>query len=237
MLITRFPLSFLNAWCGDTRRGAVIHFPLAGYFAFAFWYAAYRLSYAVFSDNLISVCFSLAVVYFFFNMFHFDGFLDSVDGLLSQKPKEEALKIMKLGNIGPTALFSGTIYLLLKVYLAARLNIFAFLPIFVISRWGMSFSACISTPASETGLGSMIAYNEPLYFVLSSLYIVVLFFVQKPYIILVMANAVLLMDIVLVKAIEHRIGGLTGDNFGLINELNELLLMLTALSMVQKGFI
>jgi len=230
MLITRLPLGFLNVKCDDFRR-SVIHFPLAGYFAFALWYAAFKLSERVFADNLISACFGLILVYYFFNLFHFDGFLDSFDGLLSQKPRQEVLRIMKLGNIGPTALFFGAVYLILKVYLAVKLNIFLLLPVFVIARWGMSYAACISRPASDTGIGSTISYGKPLFLACSTLYLIFLFFFQKALIIITMTGAVILLDFILVRAVEHRIGGLTGDNFGMINELNELLLMLTAFSL------
>ena len=227
MLITKLPLGFLGVKC-DNLRKTVIHFPLAGYFSFLFWYATYKLSSFIFNDSFVAVCISLAVVYFFFNLFHFDGFLDSIDGLLSQKPKEDVLRIMKLGNIGPTALFFGLIYLILKVYLAGKIDITAFLPVFVISRWGMSFSAWLSKPATETGLGNMIAFGKPGYLACSALYLPALILISSTYIICIMIGATILIDILLVKLIEHRIGGLTGDNFGLINELNELLLMMTA---------
>ena len=130
----------------NTRR-TVIHFPLAGYLAFVFWYAAFQVASRVFKMYFVPICLCVAVVYFFFNLFHFDGFLDSMDGLLSQKPKEEALRIMKLGNIGPMAFFFGFIYLYMKIYLAATISIFVLLPVFVIARWGMSFTAMISKPA------------------------------------------------------------------------------------------
>ncbi len=229
-LITKLPLGFLHGKCGDFER-AVMHFPLAGYLSFAVWFVVYKLSYNVFSDSFIPVCLAMVAVYYFFNIFHFDGFLDSVDGLLSQKPKEEVLRIMKLGNIGPTALFAGAIYLILKVYLAVKLNIYVLLPVFVISRWGMSFAACISRPANETGLGSTITYGKPLYLAMATVYLVFFIFVHKVQIIGAMIAGVIVLDLILVKAIERRIGGLTGDNFGLINELNELLLMLTAFAL------
>ena len=228
MLITRLPLGFLRIKCDDAKR-AVIHFPLAGYLAFLVWLVSYRITYRVLGDNLVCVVLSLAAVYFFFNLFHFDGFLDSIDGLLSQKPKEDVLRIMKMGNIGPTALFFGVVYLILKVYLASKINIYMLLPVFVLSRWGMSFSAAVSRPAVETGIGSTITYGKPLYFALSTLYPAFLLCVYKVYVIGIMAGAVLVVDFVLVKTVERRIGGLTGDNFGLINEINELLLMLVAI--------
>jgi len=225
MFITRMPIGFLGVKPDDARR-AVIHFPLAGYFAFVFWFIAFQSASLIFARSFVPICLSVAVVYYFFNLFHFDGFLDSIDGLLSQKPKEEALRIMKLGNIGPMAFFFGFIYMYMKVYLAANTDVFAFLMVFVIARWGMSFSAMISKPASDTGLGSLVAFGKPLYFVLSTIYIVPLFVLYKPGIAGILAGAVLVADFVITKAIEKRIGGLTGDNFGLINEVNELLLLL-----------
>jgi adenosylcobinamide-GDP ribazoletransferase len=230
MFITRMPLGFLRVKLEDTQR-AVIHFPLAGYFAFVFWYVAFMTASLVFTRNFVPICLSFAVLYFFFNLFHFDGFLDSIDGLLSQKPREEALRIMKLGNIGPMAFFFGFIYMYMKIYLAATTDIFAFLMIFVLARWGMSFTAMISKSASDSGLASLVAFRKPLYFLLSSVYIVPLFFLFKPEIAAILAGSVIIADLVMAKAIEIRLGGLTGDNFGFISEVNELLMLLILFGM------
>jgi adenosylcobinamide-GDP ribazoletransferase len=225
MLISRIPLGFLGVK-PETCRRAVIHFPIAGYAAFLVWYAAFKIFSLVLPDRVIPVCLSLMAVYYLFNLFHFDGFLDSIDGLLSQKPKDEILRIMKIGNIGPSALFFGVIYLILKVYLASNIGVFALLPVFLISRWGMSFAASISMPAVESGLGSMVSFGKPLYLALSTLYILPLLMYGKAYIKGIMLITVIILVFIITKAIEKKIGGLTGDNFGLINEMNELILML-----------
>ena len=225
MLISRIPLGFLRVKPENCQR-AVIHFPIAGYASFALWYTSFTVFRSVFHDNTIPAVLSLVIVYYFFNLFHFDGFLDSIDGLLSQKPKEDVLKIMKAGNIGPTALFFGTIYLVLRVYLVSKIGIWDLLPVFVISRWGMSFAAYISKPAAETGLGSLIDFGKFGYIACSTIYLLPLFLTGKASLIGILIASVFFIDIIIAVAVERRIGGLTGDNFGLINEVNELMLML-----------
>lgn len=224
-LISKIPLGFLSGNSADFRKAAQ-HFPAAGYASFAVWYVSFSLFSAIFTDSIVPVVLSLALVYYIFNLFHFDGFLDSIDGLLSQKPREEVLRIMKLGNIGPTALFFGSLYLFLKVYLASNTPVLYFLPVFVIARWGMSFSASISRPASQSGLGSMIAFGKKSCLVCSTFYVLPLFALGTPWLTAVLAVSVLAIDLILVKSVEARIGGLTGDVFGLINEINEIAILL-----------
>lgn len=223
-LTTRIPVGIFLSGRHDFRKCAV-HFPLAGYLSFAvFALAALPLS-AVFRDDFIAKGIALAVVYFFFNLFHFDGFMDSADGLLSQKPQENMLAIMRSGTAGPMGVAAGVFYLALKLYLVVTLGIPYLAAAFVLARWGMVFSAAIGKPARADGLGALILPLPGSYFALASIYLLPLLIGFKLPIVLPMC-AVLLCDAVLVRGISRMISGLTGDSFGLIIEINELLVLL-----------
>ncbi|MCX5782584.1 MAG: adenosylcobinamide-GDP ribazoletransferase, partial [Elusimicrobia bacterium] len=140
--------------------------------------------------------------------------------------RDEALRIMSSGNIGPFAMFAGVIYLAIKLYLAVKIAPPLFLPVFVLSRWGMSFSAAISKPAKNRGMCTQITFGNTKYIILSSLYLPFLFFFANSFLLAGSIALLSVINFVIVKLIERKIGGLTGDSFGLINEIDELTVML-----------
>jgi adenosylcobinamide-GDP ribazoletransferase len=221
---SRIPLGKLFSGEPDFKKAA-IHFPLAGYLAFGMFGGAYMPLMTVFHDGVVAKLIALIVVYFFFNLFHFDGFMDSVDGLLSQKPKEKMLEIMRSGTAGPMGVAAGVFYLALKIYLVVKIGVIYFAAAFVLARWGMVFSAVIGKPARPEGLGALILPLPGRYLALASLYLVPLLIGFKIPVLLPLC-AVLLCDTLLVRGVTRKIDGLTGDTFGLIVEVNELLVLL-----------
>jgi adenosylcobinamide-GDP ribazoletransferase len=109
-ILSRIPVGSMDIKQSDLKK-SVMHFPLVGILAFGIFFLIYTVLFMLRFDNYLIIMLSLAVTYYLFNLFHFDGFLDSIDGLLSQKPKNKILEIMKKGNIGPFALFFGIIYI------------------------------------------------------------------------------------------------------------------------------
>lgn len=55
--------------------------------------------------------------YYFFNLFHFDGYLDFIDAAFSQKEKEKKKEILKDVHKGSFSIFFGVVYLVLKLYI------------------------------------------------------------------------------------------------------------------------
>jgi adenosylcobinamide-GDP ribazoletransferase len=221
--LSRLPLG--NRMDGGYRK-SVMHFPLVGFIASGVYLLVHWLCSYFLKDNFISVVFAFGAVYYYFNSLHFDGLLDSIDGLLSQKPKDEMLRIMKQGNTGPSGMFWGALYIALKIYLLFRMNSLAAVPMFVIGRWGMGFSCCIGKPARADGLGISFLGQNAAFWALSTLYLLILFVFFNPSIIAVCLMAVLLLDIGLVKVITRKIGGMTGDTIGSVNESNELAVLM-----------
>jgi adenosylcobinamide-GDP ribazoletransferase len=204
---------------------AAIHFPLAGYLSFVLFGCIYLSLKTVFHDEVIARMIAMAGVYFYFNLFHFDGFMDSVDGLFSQKPKDKMLEIMRSGTAGPMGVAAALFYLALKLYLVIKLNVFYLLAAFVLARWGMVFSAAIGKPARPDGLGALILPLPGRSLALASLYLLPLLIVFKIPLMLPVC-AVLLCDAAIVRAVTGKIDGLTGDSFGMIAEANEIVVLL-----------
>lgn len=226
-MLSRIPLGNLRLEETDIRKG-VAHFPLAGYCAFGVFLGASRLGEILGADPFITALAALGLVYYLFNLFHFDGFLDTIDGMLSQRERGRILEIMKRGNIGPAALFFGVLYLAAKVYLVQRTDIMDTASVFVVARLGMSLACAAGSPAREDGIGRLVL-RAPLWrFAIAMLYLAGLPFISTmPLMRLAAATVVVLIaDYLIVLLISRRIGGLTGDTLGFISEANELIMLL-----------
>lgn len=178
---------------------------------------------------------------------HLDGLMDTADGVLSHRSRERMLEIMKDSRVGAMGVIVCVLYLLLKftlVYtlLSAPWNPIAglFLLVPVWSRWFMSF-AIVHWPYArqEQGLGSLFAgsgYRYPLIGagLAVALTVVVLlaavgFSLSTPsvwldYVLLPLAS--LIAGYGLAAYLQRKLGGLTGDAYGAINEWIEMFLLL-----------
>lgn len=226
-ILSRIPAGSIDLKQSDLKK-SVMHFPLVGILAFCVFYLIYTMLFLLRIDNYLIILLSLAVTYYLFNLFHFDGFLDSIDGFLSQKPKNKILEIMKKGNIGPFALFFGILYIITKIYILQRIYVINLLAMFLLSRWGMSFACVIGRPAREDGLGNNFLNAKFRYFLIATLYIAILPFICKikPLFVIVCALSVIAADYLIVLITTKKIDGITGDILGFINEINELLVLI-----------
>jgi Cobalamin-5-phosphate synthase len=179
-------------------------------------------------DNYLVILLSLAITYYLFNLFHFDGFLDSIDGLLSQKSKDATLEIMRKGNTGPSGIFFGIIYILIKIFLMEKIYVVNLLAMFVLSRWGLSFACVAGPPARNEGLGNLFLGAKHRYFFIATLYVVILPFICTVDILFILASAlsVIAVDYLVIIICTKKIDGITGDILGFLNEINELLVLI-----------
>jgi adenosylcobinamide-GDP ribazoletransferase len=166
---------------------------------------------------------------------HFDGFLDSCDGLMGAGSAEGRLEIMRDEHIGAYALADGVLLLLtmfssLSAIAAARWAALLLAP--VLGRLGMTLAVVIFPYARQTGLGKAMKDHshaaQAVAASLSSLAIVVLLAWRlnsiSPVISLLSAMAVWWGT---ARFILHRIPGMTGDTYGAINMLIEAAVLLT----------
>ncbi len=73
------------------------------------YYPVILLHHSALSAGLL-----LLAEYLLWNLFHFDGLLDSADALLYRTTKEKRLAILKDKSAGSFALFTGVLYILVK---------------------------------------------------------------------------------------------------------------------------
>ncbi len=167
---------------------------------------------------------------------HLDGLADTFDALLSWRSRERKLEIMKdsrIGTMGALALFA---VLMLKIALIAALpqaRVWIALPIAcAIGRWADLYGVFFFPAASEGGLGANYhRHTRRVDFWAATLLLLLLCgaaFVLLPdgeliaRIALAAAGALVASHLIFARW-TRTLGGLTGDTYGAINEIVEVI--------------
>ncbi len=234
-LISRIPIPGKEK---QDFRYAGFFLPLTGLLIGVLCFFVFMLSYFSVVDKFLLTILILLLQYGLFNLFHFDGFLDSADALFCFVDKKRRLEILKDTSTGSFALFSGVVYLLLKIYLLFSLiKVISFSDLFpavclfaypVSGRISASLIPCFLDPARETGLGVLLRGLKKRYsFSGAFISIFSVYAFSFPHLINGLAGispfagsaiAFFLVYILYRK----KIGGYTGDAMGLAVETGEL---------------
>lgn len=168
---------------------------------------------------------------------HLDGLADTVDGLASKaSSKEKILEIMHDSRIGAMGVLALVFTVFFKFTLLNNIPSY-FMPgaliIFpVISRWCMVLAITTSNYARSEGLAKVFIENKSLkiFSTATILTLCILFFLPVLYSkmdfrpIFIMFEAAV-FTLILNWYIKRKIGGITGDTLGAVNEINEILIL------------
>jgi len=169
---------------------------------------------------------------------HVDGFLDSCDGLLGGYSPEQRLKIMRDERVGAYALVGGILLLLIKFSALGTIMVstLPYIPIALLltptlGRWGIAISVVAFPYARAEGLGRDVkdnaSWGQALLATLLTLLVVVLVTLQwRSWIGVIAWIAAALTTLCVAGYTLRRIPGLTGDVYGALNELVELVVLL-----------
>ena len=152
---------------------------------------------------------------------HLDGFSDSVDGLFVSKNK--ALEIMKDSHVGGMGMTFTIVFLLLKLSSIIHFEAYYLLPvILMLSRLNATLGIYFYNYISS-GVGKLIKEElnlKHIFFTLS--YSIPIAFIFN------FLDALLISILVLIltaQFFKKRLDGLTGDIYGFVIELTELVLL------------
>jgi len=161
---------------------------------------------------------------------HLDGLADSFDGLFGGKNKKEVLSIMHDSRIGVYGVLALILVLFLKFILLIELPLAqknaALIMVPTVSRCAMVLAVFIFPYARREGMGKAYQiYLEKSQVLISVLWTVLvslfLFFFKGALILAITAAAVWLYGRFFIKKID----GLTGDLYGALNEIMEVLIL------------
>ncbi len=220
--LSRIPLRLPERYFDENSlKRSVVFFPTVGYLSGSVY--LFLLDF----ENLISRILAIIIVFWLFDLFHFDGLLDAIDGFLNQSNRERRLEIMSKGNVGPFAAFFGMLYVVALWELTHLVQPSSFLLSSVLGRWGMNVLLGVSKPAKQTGLAALLYPTKLVYIALSLVFTIPLLFLSvENYIFAVLT--VLVVSIGLSVVSRKKIGGITGDVLGAACMVNQLLVLLVS---------
>jgi adenosylcobinamide-GDP ribazoletransferase len=162
---------------------------------------------------------------------HLDGLMDSCDGLFGGSTRERKLEIMRDSRVGSFGVLGGACVLLLKFAFFASLRErslpFALLVTLPSARWAMVLALRTFPSARPAGLGA--AFHQAITtegVVLAGIVALAIVLVVGQLIGLIVWVTVTVTTLVLGFWITRSIGGLTGDSYGAIAEVVEVVALL-----------
>jgi adenosylcobinamide-GDP ribazoletransferase len=208
--------------------GSLAFYPIVGAALGSFMLVVYVVGSVVFPDGVLRPALVVLLIILTGGL-HLDGFADVCDGFYAGKTKADALRIMKDPHLGTVAALGIISVLVMKVVLLSQLpstTLFSALLIFpAIGRggmvWGM-WMAPYARPEGGTGETFFRALRGRHVWTATALLSAwaMLFSGWPAVILLLLAAAATKMFVVYCG---QRIGGMTGDTLGALNELLELL--------------
>lgn len=165
---------------------------------------------------------------------HLDGLADTFDALLSRKSKPEMLKIMRDSRVGTMGVLSLIAVILLKLSLLSSLapgiKNASLLSMCLLGRYALVFSIFFFSYAREEGkarvfMEGMNLKAFSLATLISLVFSVVLLGLKGLAVFIMVAAFAFLAG----RFITNKIGGMTGDTLGAINELSEAFVLLCIL--------
>lgn len=238
LFLTRIPLPQILL---DDRKiaSSVPFFPLAGaviggILSFTFLLGEKVLPLQVLPVIIITVWVSIT------GGMHIDGFADTMDGIFCGGGREKKLSVMKDSRIGAYGAMGIILLLLFKISLTGSLSRQYLIPALilapVLSRWVMTYAIILFPYARESGLGRAFSlYKNPWYFITSSIIAIGITILVAKAMGFIIALIVIVAGFVLIKYIIGQLGGLTGDTYGAINELCEIVVLLIFAILSNKG--
>jgi len=209
---------------------SLLYFPIVGLGIGAVLFGLDRLFDLFLPTALGSVLLIVALV-LLTGANHLDGFIDSCDGMVAGRSPQERLAIMRDSRVGGFGVVWVFCLLLLKyislLFLPGAYRMAALLLMPTLSRWTMVY-AIFAYPAARTeGLGK--AFKEQAKWwqlVIATLIAIAISVALMKLLGLALMAAIWLIIIIMAAYLRKKLGGLTGDTYGAINEVIEVSILI-----------
>lgn len=214
---------------GEVGR-SVVYFPLVGLLLGLILVGLDKLFDLVLPLSLVNVLLITAMV-ILTGALHLDGFIDTCDGALVRSSPEERLRIMADSRVGSFGVVGACCLILVK-YLALDavpqdLRTPALMAMPMLGRWAMVFAISAFRYARKVGTGQ--AFKEQANWqrmVIATAMAAVLSSLLAGQSGLALIGALWLIVLGTAAFLRLRLGGLSGDTYGAINELSEVMVLI-----------
>jgi adenosylcobinamide-GDP ribazoletransferase len=233
--LTRLPVSSAAPPSERVLGWSAAFYPLVGLLLGAAGVSVHFAASLLFPAG-VSALFVLAAWMLLTGALHEDGLADTFDAFGSQRSKEGVLRVMKDSRIGVYGALALGMSLLLRwqalALLPAKDVVFALLASQVIPRTGVVALAWLAGPASGGSGGALAASVRKRHLgVAFCLAAVTLLPIGQSHEIMTVAGFCLLIAGLAALYFRARIGGVTGDCLGAVNQLQEIAALLLILGL------
>lgn len=199
---------------------AVMFYPFVGFLLGSLLYGMALLLEPYFSAWHIGILL-LGMWVLLTGALHLDGFADTIDGLFVSK--ERALEVMSDPHVGAMGMIFTFVFLLLKASALAALHTWYLLPfVLMLGRLNTVVAIYALPYVKESGMGALAKEEFRLWqFGIVLLYVGILAFFTSWALVALSLATFLLMALLFLR----RYGGMSGDMYGFVIEMSELLLL------------
>lgn len=206
---------------------SLTYFPVVGLVVGGILYGLYYGLTFILPPPLVTVLIILALA-IMSGAHHLDGFIDTFDGITGSKPREKRLEIMADSHAGAIGMVA-VVVLMLGKYSALSSVIIplqALLLMSILSRWTAVFMLFTFPYARQTGMGLLFKQGARWYrlVIASVISLAIAILLLSWWGIVLMASLTLIIAVIAVF-FKNRLDGLTGDCYGAIVELAEVIVL------------
>jgi adenosylcobinamide-GDP ribazoletransferase len=226
--LTIFPPVIRRPFSARELGQAIAYYPLVGFLLGGFLSGSYLVLAQIFPVQ-VSAVLVLVLWVIASGALHLDGFLDTCDGLFGGQSPEKRLEIMRDERLGAFAFGAGALLVLLKyVCMTNAANLAqALLLAPTLSRWAMTLVIFLFPYTRSQGLGrdikDQVSFKQILVATIITLLVVVL---VNPGYGLIAFLCVAAVSWLAAHLVLRLLPGLTGDVYGAINEIGEVIVLL-----------
>ncbi len=231
--LTAIPLATRRVFSGAEMGASLAYYPLVGALLGALLTVVAAVSWQFFAEGVAAALTLLAWVLLTGGL-HLDGLMDACDGLLSHRPPEERLRIMRDSHVGAWGVLGGMLALITQFAALSQLLgmpparwLSALLLAPVLARWALSLSVVGFPYGREAGWGlSLKQQAGPRQLVLATIATFAMIALVQPVAGMLAWLAVLAAVLLVARFALDRLPGLTGDIYGLIAVVGETIVLL-----------
>lgn len=215
------------------------YFPLVGLLIALALSLLLTLIKMIFPHLIVAALLTIALVVLTGGL-HLDGLMDTCDGIFGGRTRERRLEIMRDSRVGSFGVLGGACILLLKFAIFASLDTHtlftAFLIVLPCSRWSMVLALRVFPSARATGLGVTFRQTvTPTRLVIAGGIAFAIALITGHFIGIILWGGATCIALIMGAWFMEQIGGLTGDSYGAIAEVSEVVALLMLVGLARYG--
>jgi adenosylcobinamide-GDP ribazoletransferase len=220
---------------------SIVYFPLVGVIIGLILFFLSWLLGLLLPPALVNVLLVVSLVVLSGGL-HLDGFVDTCDGIGGNKTVAERWQVMADSRVGAFGIIGVSSLLLVKYVALSNVPASWLVPTLllmpVISRWAMVYAVFAYPYAKPSGLGKVFKQgaSRPRFTIATVITLVLaVILAQLPGLLIMFATWVIVMAVAFY--LKGKFGGLTGDTYGAINEVAEVLVLILVCLLAHAGWL